>query len=65
VVLESLQEYFQQYGHVEKCEIMHNLKNLKPRGFGFVTFTSSKVAAEVLACRHILDDKEVSQVYII
>ncbi len=44
---QDLMEYFAQYGIVEDAVVMQDHATKRPRGFGFVTFTSSAAALTV------------------
>lgn len=55
---EDLKEYFSQWGTIVDCVIMK--KNGHSRGFGFVTYESSKSVDECLKVRgHVLDGREI------
>ncbi|XP_031568629.1 heterogeneous nuclear ribonucleoprotein A1-like 2 isoform X2 [Actinia tenebrosa] len=55
---EGLKDYFSEWGTIVDCVIMK--KDGKSRGFGFVTYASSKSVDDCLKVRkHILDDREI------
>ncbi|XP_067952167.1 DAZ-associated protein 1-like isoform X2 [Watersipora subatra] len=54
-----MQNYFQQFGDRLSCSLMVNPKTGKPRGFGFVTFTSDETEHLILSQEHVIDGKEV------
>lgn len=57
---ESLKEYFSLWGTIVDCVIMREGKNGPSRGFGFVTFDSSKAVDDCLKVkRHELDNWEI------
>lgn len=55
---EGLKDYFSKWGTIVDCVIMK--KDGKSRGFGFVTYASSKSVDDCLKNRgHVLDDREI------
>ncbi|KAL3866231.1 hypothetical protein ACJMK2_043548 [Sinanodonta woodiana] len=58
--VESLQNYFCQYGEVVDCVVMKNPQTGKSRGFGFVTYKDTSCVETVLAVKcHIIDGRQV------
>lgn len=58
--VESLQNYFCQYGEVVDCVVMKNPQTGKSRGFGFVTYKDPSCVETVLAVKcHIIDGRQV------
>ncbi|KAK3602505.1 hypothetical protein CHS0354_029314 [Potamilus streckersoni] len=57
--VESLQNYFCQYGEVVDCVVMKNPQTGKSRGFGFVTYKDPSCVETVLAVKcHIIDGRQ-------
>ncbi|EDV22471.1 uncharacterized protein TRIADDRAFT_28865 [Trichoplax adhaerens] len=57
---EKLREYFEKYGEITECVIMHDPITKRSRGFGFVTFTDADNVEKVLQSGpHKLDDKNI------
>lgn len=57
--INSLRNYFTQFGEVEDSIIMSDRKTGQPRGFGFVTMTNTTVVDTIISMQHIIDKKEV------
>merc|ERR1740136_539266 len=55
---DALVAYFSQFGAVADAIAMR--KDGKPRGFGFVTFSSPEVYHKVLALEHAIDGKTLA-----
>lgn len=60
VVLESLKDYFSQFGEVSECTVMRDSTTGRSRGFGFLTFRDPKTVNTVMVKEHYLDGKIVS-----
>jgi RNA-binding protein Musashi len=62
--LESLREYFSQFGDVQECTVMRDGATGRSRGFGFLTFKDPKTVNTVMVKEHYLDGKIVrTQIY--
>ena len=59
--LESLKEYFSQFGEVTDCTVMRDGNTGRSRGFGFLTFKDPKTVNSVMVKEHYLDGKIVSE----
>lgn len=59
--VESLREYFEQYGEVTECTVMRDGATGRSRGFGFLTFREAKTVNTVMVKEHFLDGKIVCQ----
>jgi len=57
--LESLRDYFSQFGEVIECTVMREGGSGRSRGFGFLTFKDPKTVNIVMVKEHILDGKIV------
>lgn len=57
--IESLKEYFSQYGEVIECTVMRDGPTGRSRGFGFLTFKDPKTVNIVMVKEHYLDGKIV------
>jgi RNA recognition motif-containing protein len=56
---DSLRKYFHKYGEIADLQIMVD-RDLKPRGFGFVTFAQASSIDKVLkTSMHYVDEKLV------
>ncbi|OJJ04567.1 hypothetical protein ASPVEDRAFT_74064 [Aspergillus versicolor CBS 583.65] len=55
--LESLKEYFSQFGEVQECTVMRDSATGRSRGFGFLTFRDPKTVNTVMVKEHYLDGK--------
>lgn len=62
VRLESLREYFSQFGEVTECTVMRDGATGRSRGFGFLTFRDPKTVNIVMVKEHQLDGKIVSTI---
>lgn len=60
LLLESLKDYFTQFGEVTECTVMRDGVTGRSRGFGFLTFKDPKVVNVVMVKEHLLDGKLVS-----
>jgi len=61
---ESLSKYFSQFGTVAETEIPMNPKINRPKGFGFVAFSSTEEATKAVSQeRHELDERNVRVSY--
>ena len=57
---QGLKAYLEEYGKVNECVIMREAKTQRSRGFGFVTFASSKMVDLVQSWRpHEVDNREI------
>lgn len=56
---ETIQRYFEQFGELCDCVLMQDKATGKSRGFGFVTYRSSKDVDKVLTKNHSIDGKQV------
>jgi RNA-binding protein Musashi len=59
MLLESLREYFSQFGEVVECTVMRDSATGRSRGFGFLTFKDAKTVNIVMVKEHFLDGKIV------
>jgi hypothetical protein len=57
--LESLRDYFSQFGEVIECTVMRDSATGRSRGFGFLTFKDAKTVNIVMVKEHFLDGKIV------
>ena len=57
--LESLKDYFSQFGEVMECTVMRDGATGRSRGFGFLTFKDPKTVNIVMVKEHYLDGKIV------
>lgn len=60
IYLESLKDYFSQFGEVSECTVMRDSATGRSRGFGFLTFKDPKCVNIVMVKEHYLDGKIVS-----
>lgn len=60
--IESLKDYFSQFGEVIDCQVMRDGATGRSRGFGFLTFKDPKTVNIVMVKEHTLDGKLVSLV---
>ena len=61
IFIESLREYFEDFGQVIDCALMVDRGTGKSRGFGFVTYKDPKCVEKVLSSKpHELDGKSVT-----
>src|SRR5271156_4495383 len=58
--VESLRDYFSQFGEVQECTVMRDGATGRSRGFGFLTFRDAKTVNTVMVKEHYLDGKIVS-----
>ena len=57
---ERLERYFKSYGKIERVKLVRDQLTGRSRGYGFVTFKSSKVVDKILsAANHVIDGKGV------
>jgi RNA-binding protein Musashi len=61
--LESLKNYFTQFGEVLECTVMRDGATGRSRGFGFLTFKDPKTVNIVMVKEHHLDGKIVSSLF--
>ena len=47
LALSEFRNYFEQFGILEDCVILKDKRTQKPRGFGFVTYSSLKSVQQV------------------
>ena len=59
-LVESLKEYFSQFGEVQECTVMRDGATGRSRGFGFLTFKDARTVNIVMVKEHYLDGKIVS-----
>lgn len=59
-LVESLKDYFSQFGEVVECTVMRDGPTGRSRGFGFLTFKDPKTVNIVMVKEHFLDGKIVS-----
>lgn len=59
--IESLRDYFTQFGEVIECTVMRDGATGRSRGFGFLTFRDPKTVNIVMVKEHYLDGKIVSK----
>lgn len=59
--IESLRDYFSQFGEVQECTVMRDSATGRSRGFGFLTFRDPKTVNTVMVKEHYLDGKIVSR----
>lgn len=57
--IESLRDYFSQFGDVQECTVMRDSATGRSRGFGFLTFRDPKTVNTVMVKEHYLDGKIV------
>ena len=57
--IESLRDYFSQFGEVQDCTVMRDGATGRSRGFGFLTFRDTKTVNTVMVKEHFLDGKIV------
>lgn len=57
--VESLKDYFSQFGEVQECTVMRDSTTGRSRGFGFLTFRDPKTVNTVMVKEHYLDGKIV------
>jgi RNA-binding protein Musashi len=57
--IESLRDYFSQFGEVQECTVMRDGATGRSRGFGFLTFRDAKTVNTVMVKEHYLDGKIV------
>jgi RNA-binding protein Musashi len=60
ICIESLRDYFSQFGEVVECTVMRDGATGRSRGFGFLTFKDPKTVNTVMVKEHYLDGKIVS-----
>ena len=60
LTLESLRDYFSQFGEVLETTVMRDATTGRSRGFGFLTFKDPKTVNIVMVKEHYLDGKIVS-----
>src|SRR5436305_10364920 len=57
--VESLRDYFSQFGEVQECTVMRDGATGRSRGFGFLTFRDAKTVNTVMVKEQYLDGKIV------
>lgn len=57
--VESLKDYFSQFGEVLECTVMRDGASGRSRGFGFLTFRDARTVNVVMVKEHYLDGKIV------
>src|SRR5277367_6288121 len=57
--IESLKDYFSQFGEVLECTVMRDGATGRSRGFGFLTFKDARTVNIVMVKEHYLDGKIV------
>src|SRR5580692_5317489 len=57
--VESLRDYFSQFGEVQECTVMRDGATGRSRGFGFLTFRDARTVNIVMVKEHYLDGKIV------
>ena len=57
--IESLKDYFSQFGEVMECTVMRDGASGRSRGFGFLTFKDARTVNVVMVKEHYLDGKIV------
>jgi RNA-binding protein Musashi len=57
--VESLKDYFSQFGEVQECTVMRDGASGRSRGFGFLTFKDARTVNVVMVKEHYLDGKIV------
>ena len=60
--IDSLKNYFTQFGEVSECTVMRDSATGRSRGFGFLTFRDPKCVNTVMVKEHYLDGKIVRDV---
>lgn len=60
LLTEKMRKYFEQFGEVTHCTIMHDPQTGRSRGFGFLTFANASSVNSVMVKEHYLDGKIVS-----
>ena len=61
--LESLKDYFSQFGEVLECTVMRDGATGRSRGFGFLTFKDARTVNIVMVKEHYLDGKIVRTLF--
>jgi len=57
---EKLERYFKSYGSIERVKLVRDQLTGRSRGYGFVTFKSSRVVDKILtSANHVIDGKGV------
>ena len=59
IPVESLHDYFSQFGEVQECTVMRDSATGRSRGFGFLIFRDPGTVNTVMAKEHFLDGKIV------
>ena len=61
MALSDFRNYFEQFGILEDCVILKDKRTQKPRGFGFVTYSSLRSVQQVTKMRdeHYIQGKWV------
>lgn len=60
--IESLKDYFSQFGEVHECTVMRDGATGRSRGFGFLTFKDARTVNIVMVKEHYLDGKIVRHI---
>jgi RNA recognition motif-containing protein len=58
--IESLRNYFGQFGQVVDCVVMRDTVTHRSRGFGFLTMKDNAAIDKIMSQDHELDGKRVS-----
>jgi RNA recognition motif-containing protein len=58
-ILETLTQYFSEYGEVEKVDIITEKSNEKPRGFAFVYFLDYEGFQKAVSTVHHLNGRRI------
>ncbi|KAI3436074.1 hypothetical protein D9Q98_002132 [Chlorella vulgaris] len=56
---EKLRDHFSKYGSIVEAVVMRDRQTGRPRGFGFVTFTSPVAADSVVEDVHVIDGRQI------
>jgi RNA-binding protein Musashi len=59
---EVLRLYFEQFGGVASVSLVCE-PNGKSKGYGFITFESAETVAKVLKQVHVLDHRQVNNIF--
>jgi heterogeneous nuclear ribonucleoprotein A1/A3 len=56
---EKLRDHFGKYGSIVEAVVMRDRQTGRPRGFGFVTFTTPAAADAVVQDVHVIDGRQI------